>query len=745
MSYTITFTNGKTLAVIADQSVDEISTSLTLIGKNSNNYGTYVNKNFVGLLENFAGVNEPRAPIQGQTWFDTADGKLKVYTAGSFKPIGGPRVSNSIPSNSVAGDFWVDTESGTLKWYDGTSWVQSGKQYSNVTGKEGWLIESYADISNTDIPVSVYYSNGTPVAVLTDSEIDYNPEAGFYIFTSTVTTLHPGLTLNPTIPNIRFYGTATSAESFTGDLDVDSFLRKDTDETGYGSLELLNNNGISVGTLTNIKLYVPDFVAGTTSTAVILSTVNGENFEIRYNGTAGNGAVGIHINSELDRVGVLTNNPQADIDLAGDVIVRGNLTVEGTQSIIESQTIRVEDVNIELGVLASGTPTNITANGGGIILRGTTDHTFLYNLSSPGYWESNIGVNINNSYANSSYRIDGFPVVERDPNNANYFRLGDRVLSAPGLTNLPVLSVLTVTDVTLFSNIVGSAAFTDLALRPGTGFVNLTSVVAGNTTTAKIIGMGQTDDADPPSTAVSKQYFEDKLSLSLGGFVGRKPYTLALDITGFVNVNDEIIQYLDSTLPVDGFGNQYYAQPDGSRCSVMCTKYDATTATYVLSSLNTSTVRTLLNYVGNISYTATSTTTSFINTVTMNDISVVTDFELAGEVTITTPMPSITRSVKLFAVVAGYWTFVEDIDTNYMTSFTTATISTGVKTFTVNNLNPTFTTGTNIVIRETETQTNYLQGSIVEYGTGTNALDMTVDVTFAETTGTFNAWIIKRA
>jgi hypothetical protein len=745
MSYTITFTNGKTLAVIADQSVDEISTSLTLIGKNSNNYGTYVNKNFVGLLENFASVNEPRAPIQGQTWFDTSDGKLKVYTAGSFKPIGGPRVTSSVPSNSVAGDFWVDTESGTLKWYDGVNWIQSGKQYSNVTGKEGWLIESYADISNTDIPVSVYYSNGTPVAVLTDSEIDYNPVAGFYIFTSTVTTLYPGVTLNPTIPNIRFYGTATSAESFTGDLDVDSFLRKDTDETGYGSLELLNNNGISVGTLTNIKLYVPNFVAGTTSTAVILGTVNGENLEIRYNGTAGNGAVGVHINSTLDRVGILTNNPQADIDLAGDVVVRGNLTVEGLQSVIESATIRVEDKNIELGVLASGTPTNITANGGGIILKGTTDHTFLYNVASPGYWESNIGVNINNSYANSSYRIDTYPVVERDPNNANYFRLGDRVVSAPGLTNLPVLSVLTVTDVTLFSNIVGSAAFSDLVLRPGNGVVNLTSIVAGTTTTAKIIGMGQTVDGDPPTTAVSKKYFEDKLSLSLGGFVGRKPYTLALDITGFNNVNDEIIQYLNSTLPVDGFGNQYYAQPDGSRCSVMCTKYDATTATYVLSSLNTATQRTLLNYVGNISYTATSTTTSFINTVTMNDILVVTDFELAGEVTISTPMPSITRLVKLFTVVAGYWTFVEDIDTNYMTSFTTATISTGVKTFTVNSLNPTFTTGTNIVIRETETQTNYLQGSIVQYGTGTNALDMTVNVTFAETTGTFDAWIIKQA
>lgn len=610
MSYTITFTNGKTLAVIADQSVDEVSTSLTLIGKNINNYGTYINKNFVGLLENFADSTEPRAPVAGQTWFDTSEGRLKVYATGNFKPVGGPTVGTTQPLTPVAGDLWVDTLAGVLKWYDGTDWIQSGKQYSNETGKEGWLVESYADITNTDVPVSVYYSNGTPVAVMTDSEIEYNPEAGFYIFTSTVTTLYPGVTLNPTIPNIRFYGTATSAESFTGDLDVDSFLRKDTDETGYGSLELLNNGGIAVGTLTNIKLYVPDYIVGTTSTAVIAGTIFGENLELRYNGTAGNGAVAVHVNSELDRIGLLTNDPQTDIDLAGNVIIRGNLEVQGTQLTVESTTMLVEDKNIELGVLAEGTPTNITADGGGIILHGDTNHTWLYNVASPGYWESNISVNINDTVATSSYRIDGDPVVERDPNNSTYYRLGERVLSAPGLTNLPVLSLFTVTDTTLYDNVIETAPFTDLVLRPGTGFVNLTSVVAGTTTTAKIVGMGQTEDADPAGTAVTKQYFEDKMALSLGGYVGRKPYTLALDITGFVNVNDEIIAYLDATLPVDGFGSQYYAQPDGSRCSVLCTKYDATTATYVLSNLNTSTVRTFLNYVTDVAYTATSTTTS---------------------------------------------------------------------------------------------------------------------------------------
>ena len=156
MSYTITFTNGKTLAVIADQSVDEVSTSLTLVGKNVNNYGTHINNNFIGLLENFANLTEPRSPVTGQTWFDTSEGRLKVYSTGSFKPIGGPTISNSEPSGAVAGDQWVDTVSGILKWYDGASWIDAGKQYSNVTGKAGWILE-YVLMFQTQKFLSLYF------------------------------------------------------------------------------------------------------------------------------------------------------------------------------------------------------------------------------------------------------------------------------------------------------------------------------------------------------------------------------------------------------------------------------------------------------------------------------------------------------------------------------------------------------------------------------------------------------------
>jgi hypothetical protein len=266
--------------------------------------------------------------------------------------------------------------------------------------------------------------------------------------------------------------------------------------------------------------------------------------------------------------------------------------------------------------------------------------------------------------------------------------------------------------------------------------------------------MSPTLDTDPDDYAVSKGYFEGRIAGSLGGFSGRKPYTLNIDITDFATVNSDIISILDVTLPVDGFGDPYYVQPDGARCSVLCTKYEPTTATYVLSNLNTSTVRKLFNIVTDVSYTATSTTTSFINTVSSTSTLLVTDFELAGSVTIATPMPRIVRTVKLFAVIAGYWTFIEDVDTTYLTSNSVFNLSTGSRTFVVNRNSSTiysstltwgnvFNTGSNITIRETDTQVNYLQGTVTAY----SATNLTVNVTAAyntATTSTFSSWIIRK-
>lgn len=69
------------------------------------------------------------------------------------------------------------------------------------------------------------------------------------------------------------------------------------------------------------------------------------------------------------------------------VVIEGNLTVKGNTTTINSTTVSVDDINIVLGDTAS--PTDTSANGGGITLKGTTDKTITYN-NSTGIWCWNV-------------------------------------------------------------------------------------------------------------------------------------------------------------------------------------------------------------------------------------------------------------------------------------------------------------------------------------------------------------------
>jgi len=78
-----------------------------------------------------------------------------------------------------------------------------------------------------------------------------------------------------------------------------------------------------------------------------------------------------------------------DITVTGQVTIGGDLIINGTTTTINSVTLTVDDKNIELGSIAS--PTDVTADGGGITLKGSTDKTFTY-VDSTGLWTANIGV-----------------------------------------------------------------------------------------------------------------------------------------------------------------------------------------------------------------------------------------------------------------------------------------------------------------------------------------------------------------
>ena len=104
--------------------------------------------------------------------------------------------------------------------------------------------------------------------------------------------------------------------------------------------------------------------------------------------------------------GSVSPTTRLTIDSAGLVTIPGDLTVNGTTTTINSTTLVVQDKNIEMGVVA--TPTDVTADGGGITLKGTTNKTINW-IDSTDAWTFSEHVNIVSA---KEYRIAGTKVLD---------------------------------------------------------------------------------------------------------------------------------------------------------------------------------------------------------------------------------------------------------------------------------------------------------------------------------------------
>ena len=113
--------------------------------------------------------------------------------------------------------------------------------------------------------------------------------------------------------------------------------------------------------------------------------------------TAGAGTAAMNVNLGSASGGTVTVNK--------DLVVTGDLTVNGTTTTINATTLTVDDKNIEIG---SGTsPTDTTVDGGGITLKGTTDKTILWDNANDN-WSFNQSVNLSTGL---TYKINNTTVL----------------------------------------------------------------------------------------------------------------------------------------------------------------------------------------------------------------------------------------------------------------------------------------------------------------------------------------------
>jgi hypothetical protein len=135
-----------------------------------------------------------------------------------------------------------------------------------------------------------------------------------------------------------------------------------------------------------------------------------------------NATAGVITASNLNVTNTLT---LADVQVGGALTVTGNLTVNGTTTTIDTATLSIEDKNI--GIASVTTPSNSTADGGGItIFAGTDgDKSLTWNQNSDAFAFSN-AVDIKGavetvSVATTSELGGGKYLLECDAQNGTVF------------------------------------------------------------------------------------------------------------------------------------------------------------------------------------------------------------------------------------------------------------------------------------------------------------------------------------
>jgi len=310
--------------------------------------------------------------------------------------------ADGLGTDVAGGDITIQAGIGTGNATGGDFIVNTGETSTTSdllqTVTERMRIDTYGD---TDLNGYTDFTDTTAIKVPVGTTAQRPGEVG-----QRVTVQTGQVRFNSTDVAFEGYdGTAWATLGGVKDIDQDTFIRAET-ASGDDNDEL-------------------DFF-----------TANTQRMQI---GATGDLAFG----DALDKFTVAYTTGNANF--AGNLVVEGDLTINGTTTTLDTTTLIVEDKNIELGNVA--TPTDITANGGGITLLGDTNKTMLYNVTNAA-WQFSESINIANTKV---YRINNVDVLSSTT-------LGGTVV-ASSLTSVGNLGAGSITSG--FGNIdIGSSTFT---------------------------------------------------------------------------------------------------------------------------------------------------------------------------------------------------------------------------------------------------------------------------------------------
>ena len=333
MAYKINNTFGTLLVTLADGTIDTATTDLALIGKGYAGFGEKLNENLIKLLENFNNTSAPDNKIQGQLWYDQTNKQLNVYTGVKFKPVGSTTNSASAPVNAVQGDLWFDTSNTQLYVYNGTAWTLIGPTTVAGSGVTQVVSEIGQDNAGVNQSYLKLVANDAVVGVV--SNVAFTPSStetnGAALITAGFSAVAQGIQLSSSVSSAKFRGTATDSDKLGG-VAAANYLRSDSNDSTNSSFTIANDTGLILGAGSDITMSLTSdnlTIANVTQDKDIIFTVN-------------DGGTTVTMMTMDGSTGLL------ELPTVGDLRVKGNLTVDGTQTTFNTTTLTIEDNIIEL-------------------------------------------------------------------------------------------------------------------------------------------------------------------------------------------------------------------------------------------------------------------------------------------------------------------------------------------------------------------------------------------------------------
>lgn len=401
MAYEVKYTDfaNKGAITVEDNTINS-ETSLQLPGRFTNSYGQLISENLLHLLENFANTTAPERPVEGQLWYDTAEGvdQLKIYDGTGWISASGLKKSAQEPaaSNSNSGDLWVDTDNQQLYLYTGSNWILVGPTFSDGLVTGATPVELVGQDNNTYVVLQIQIQD-VVVGIISDGQ--FSPKSRIPGFD----TVFKGFNLISG-SDYQFVGTASTAAALrvtndptgTANVDANNFLRGDVPSTTNEQIRIKSNDGLQIGSGGQLNVGVEG------EAGIIQHNTSGSNIDIRVRDGSQTKTV-IRVDSTTN-VGINNLAPDEALDVIGNIQITpeaGDATtgVLKVESVVDSDTFANGSITTKGGV---GITKNLNVGGSAQI----TDLLTTSNILPDSTSTRNIGSNLNRYdqvYANTFF------------------------------------------------------------------------------------------------------------------------------------------------------------------------------------------------------------------------------------------------------------------------------------------------------------------------------------------------------